>query len=153
MAITSTAFTGANGIVELRRDERRDLADYIESFSSGRQPKLENYIANNLITMLFADDDKEAIQKQMDKIIGFDMRLTETKFVYLLDVTYATSSTDHINELLKVVCNRKGVKISSRGKTVRKGKQYSILIDVAKGGNITDGVARLAKLVYYLNKI
>lgn len=153
MAITSTAFTGANGIVELRRDERRDLADYIESFSSGRQPKLENYIANKLITMLFADDDKEAIQKQMDKIIGFDMRLTETKFVYLLDVTYATSSTDHINELLKVVCNRKGVKISPRGKTVRKGKQYSILIDVAKGGNITDGVARLAKLVYYLNKI
>lgn len=151
MGLTTTVFTGANGLVDLTKREQFDLIEYIERFAKGSSPDINNYLSEELVKELTVSNNEVVVE--LNKIVSFDLKLTEVKFVYQLDVTYPISAAENINNLLKVICKRKGANLVIRGYRAPKGYRYSVLIDVTKSGNLTSGVARLARLVYFLNTI
>ncbi len=154
MSLPVTAFTGANGLVELKRRDLVSLANYIEDFIKHKQHKLGHYIQSDFVTIITeVGKEEKKIQEQLDKIVLYELFDTKTPYIYQLDVVYEKSSHLAMNDLLKVICKRRGVEILQRGKRCADGYRFSVLIDVAKGGDLTNGVARLARLVYFLNTI
>lgn len=154
MDLLTTTLASSCGLPQLRRSEKLALVDYVENFIRHRKPKMSNYIEEDLVTQII-DPGKpaEQIKNVLDKVISFDLTFSKTPYIYQLEVTYSENKYHHLNELLKVLCNRRGVVLPMRGERTRGNYRFSILIDVAKGGNVTDGITRVAKLAYYLNTI
>ncbi len=154
MTLIATSFSNPCGMPQLSRSERFALVRYVEDFIKRFNPRLNHYVDSELAaTITDVEKQKDEVKVVLDKILSFDLIKSKSPYIYQLEVIYAENKYSHINELLKVLGNRKGVAIALRGERTRGNYRFTILLDVARGGDLTDGIARVAKLVYFLNTI
>lgn len=155
----STKLSGAAGLIEINRRTRNNVLEWItsqtyEQRTRNRRPgallKLEDY--------LNAEEFKsvtEGLKEEIDsypEIVNFNLYKATTDVQFEVDIVLQKSNLKKAKEIYRKLLKSKSQLDGLRGSTVKTGVVYTLRVEVGDTAEISDGIHRLARLLYGIMK-